>query len=743
MKLKIAWFKFGFNYVYLWQFKRNDINKHGMKDMRLLYTDEENDQICIGSDDEYKEFLKVAKTKNDEGLPMVIKCIRRSNRKESKKNDVLGRDCKNSPGKVTKSSPTKLRPKVSNKPISLTIKYRDDEEVKELSRSLERTKLADEVPEESVLRSPSNKDIRKQQASVFDWMTSKEKTEEVSPPSWFSDFMENFKEELVAEVSAKVVQSLGVVIDNKLSCLEMSKKHQEPKQVEKVLVGSKVKKPSRDNEKVKKEAMRMSMQFNEDAESKELKKLRKALAKKTDKVVKIAMKIEKKQNQEDKKRKPSISSSAGPDLGGMKIPIKKDKKCRRKRSKKTKESVETETESDCVVYPVLSKPAYPLSPVRDYPLVPVVQNYPLVKADDTKVSVLDKILSGHLTLIKDIVAENMAARTEEADQAVKLNEELVEITINEGKLVNAVFVSETPKYMKVAVGGSAMASVKVTNMGCLKWTEEVSAQQIIASDKLAVNKKIVSLEGLNPGDEQTLEFQFQAPAEPGLYESVWNFFDGNERFGPPLIFKMIVAANDDINDPSATEMKDYNTGVEMKSIGISATSQEMVELSKKEKPQESEDEDSDDDDSECEEDEENEGFDLLATEVDTLALEESQQSKESEEFEVIPIPACFDLEVPFEIVDNQSGDQELCDMRKKDVRDTPLKKATQEKVVVEEKTVAISLPTQTQNIEKLVKLGFADRAKNLRLLELHQDDFEKVVKKLYEENNLDWAAIRH
>merc|ERR1712131_263511 len=43
-------------------------------------------------------------------------------------------------------------------------------------------------------------------------------------------------------------------------------------------------------------------------------------------------------------------------------------------------------------------------------------------------------------------------------------------------------------------------------------------------------------------------------------------------------------------------------------------------------------------------------FDLLATEIDSLSIE---TNKFEEEFEVIPVPACFDLETPFEIVDNE------------------------------------------------------------------------------------------
>merc|ERR1719323_2084675 len=81
--------------------------------------------------------------------------------------------------------------------------------------------------------------------------------------------------------------------------------------------------------------------------------------------------------------------------------------------------------------------------------------------------------------------------------------------------------------------------------------------------------------------------------------------------------------------------------------------------------EEEEDEESDasedDDDVEVEEEDD---FDLLASEVDSLNVESQKQLKE-DEFEVIPIPACFDLEVPFEMVENQTSDQELVDMKTK------------------------------------------------------------------------------
>ena len=60
---------------------------------------------------------------------MVINCVKKNGKKEGRKADLLSRDSKTSPGKVTKFSPTKLRSRGAQtpaRPISLTLKYSDD-----------------------------------------------------------------------------------------------------------------------------------------------------------------------------------------------------------------------------------------------------------------------------------------------------------------------------------------------------------------------------------------------------------------------------------------------------------------------------------------------------------------------------------------------------------------------------------------------------------------------------------------
>ena len=107
-----------------------------MTDVRIFYTDEEDDDIFVGCDDEYKELIKIAAMKNkvwlalkvfdkkvqcdddfcsQEGFPMVVNFLGQAKRnsisRKEKRSDPLGRDSRTSPGKVMKSSATKLRSK--------------------------------------------------------------------------------------------------------------------------------------------------------------------------------------------------------------------------------------------------------------------------------------------------------------------------------------------------------------------------------------------------------------------------------------------------------------------------------------------------------------------------------------------------------------------------------------------------------------------------------------------------------
>ena len=560
---------------------------------------------------------------------------------------------------------------------------------------------------------------------MFDWMSSARAggQEDVAPPAWFQAFMENFKEDLVAEISAKVVQSLGVVIDNKLAGFEKKKSQIEQKKEEKVVVGKA--KKSRDTEKVKKEAMRMSMEINDETESKELKKLRKSLMKKTDKVVKIAMKIEKKQNQEEKRRKPSLSS-VGSD-SGISIQVKKEKKEKKKKINRSKDCRVTEkgVNSFCesIIYPVLAKPNYPLSPVKAYPVVPVVQNYPIVKSPDRNESIIDKILA--INGLREDIIKNLEAEVSAKQFAVKENLEIVK---PDGKLANAVYVSESNNVMKAAAGSEVSSSLKITNMGCFEWTDDVSLQQVIAHQHLVTESKSVNLSGIVPGEEKEFEFGFKTPSEPGVYESVFNFFVENERFGPVVTFKFIVPSEDEKED--AIEMKDYKMGVEMKNLGSSASSLEMVEIIEKKRK-------------------EDDGFDLLAHEVDSLNIEKKSSE---DDFEVIQIPSCFDLSAPFDFIDEtEEPEKESKNYDKESESKNQQAKSSEsdfehvKNLATDSASVPLILKSMVdQNpMEELVKMGFGNRDHNKRLLDLYNNDLEKVLQVVHEENQVDWAGMRH
>merc|ERR1712226_1404314 len=125
-------------------------------------------------------------------------------------------------------------------------------------------------------KSPESHEMLKQQASVFDWMSKISGQEEKdTPPAWFVEYMENYKDEVAAEITTKVVHSLGIIIENKLAGLVDRKTDAK---VDESDFAKKVHKDKVKVKKVKAEAMRMTMDLGEEVkESKEMKKLKKSL----------------------------------------------------------------------------------------------------------------------------------------------------------------------------------------------------------------------------------------------------------------------------------------------------------------------------------------------------------------------------------------------------------------------------------------------------------------------------------
>merc|ERR1712152_25522 len=130
-------------------------------------------------------------------------------------------------------------------------------------------------------------------------------------------------------------------------------------------------------------------------------------------------------------------------------------------------------------------------------------------------------------------------------------------------------------------------------------------------------------------------------------------------------------------------------------------------------------------------------FDLLANEVDSLTIRKGEREEE-EEFEVIPIPSCFDLEVPFELIDKENK-QELND---NEDEEEPIKQLSvfaktditvdsfkESEKFIEKSFERVPIPLSpsllisiADHIEKLVKLGFGNRDQNRKLLEIHNND---------------------
>lgn len=422
--------------------------------------------------------------------------------------------------------------------------------------------------------------------------------------------------------------------------------------------------------KVKSEAMRMTMELGDESrESKELKKLKKSLIKKTDKVVKVAMKIEKKNHQETRARKNSLSSSnTAEQLQVLKVSDKKDKKsCKAKDEKKIKVKKSKDRKEDDypeaeVNYPVSLVQTYPVTPTRTYPLIPVV-TYPLV-VSPTHRSVVTCQPRGSASLPDQPVAR----------QQVEVPRQ------GEASLPAAVFLSVTNQLARVAQSGEKMVTkVSMINMGCLAWDGEATVQRAFSSEGLLCPASSLSLPPLEPGQEGSLDFPFTAPSLPGQHESVWHFWLGTQRFGPALKFKIEVKDTKPTTIPLMdTELKDYTgLGQEMKALGASALQQEMVVMTGGRARQEEGGTSSEED------------FDLLAGEVDSLTLETGDSE---EEFEVIPVPDCFNLEVPFELVDSAGeGEEEEEEESEEETSTLEESKTPLEEAVVAVKIVQVTI----------------------------------------------------
>merc|ERR1719209_2589796 len=369
----------------------------------------------------------------------------------------------------------------------------------------------------------------------------------------------------------------------------------------------------------------MTMELGEESiESKEPKKLKKSLSKKTDKVVKVAMKIEKKNHQEQKGRKTSLSSSSNAEqLQAIKLTDKKEKK-----APKVKEEKKAKDERK-------AKKNKPRKDIQER------------EEEENWKNAGDGGQTGTTLLEHSIPVVTSQPRQRSPEVVVPGSEQT-----GSEDLPGALILPNGSPNLVGQPGQTLKASVAIVNLGCTTWGEEARVERSFSSEGLTFPTASLALPHLQPGQEGQLTFQFTAPSNPGRFESVWHFWLAGHRFGPPLAFAISVAAVEkkgaEVKD---TELLDFSNGggQEMLSLGSSATALEMVEMGSSRK-----------EDFAC----------LSLPDLDGLSLDDSRStiplqsaissssssssqddSDEEDDFEVIPLPDCFNLEVPFELID--------------------------------------------------------------------------------------------
>merc|ERR1719347_1077659 len=90
----------------------------------------------------------------------------------------------------------------------------------------------------------------------------------------------------------------------------------------------------------------------------------------------------------------------------------------------------------------------------------------------------------------------------------KIGVPTIEVPKPKGELVNAVFVSDNENIWKAEAGSEVKIQVRMTNMSCLEWEDNITVQHIISCQPLLCPEKVKPLSGLGPGEEETIEFIF-------------------------------------------------------------------------------------------------------------------------------------------------------------------------------------------------------------------------------------------
>ncbi|XP_044269025.1 uncharacterized protein LOC123014155 [Tribolium madens] len=114
--------------------------------------------------------------------------------------------------------------------------------------------------------------------------------------------------------------------------------------------------------------------------------------------------------------------------------------------------------------------------------------------------------------------------------------------LDTSSFMNASLVNEcnTGVYEHMLGGDVYLHTWQVINSGMLPWTRSTELRLTWGSTEMVPASKTIRCPLLQPGEKGTISVRFEIPKKPGTYESYWNFYDKDVRFGKSLSCCVIV-----------------------------------------------------------------------------------------------------------------------------------------------------------------------------------------------------------
>ncbi|XP_077483277.1 uncharacterized protein LOC144093597 [Amblyomma americanum] len=231
-----------------------------------------------------------------------------------------------------------------------------------------------------------------------------------------------------------------------------------------------------------------------------------------------------------------------------------------------------------------------------------------------------------------------------------------------------------PDWTHVQPGTRFTKRWKVRNSGSRAWDETILLKYCWGTLGLMPNDTDIEAPRLLPNEEGMLEVQFSAPHEPGHYQTHWRMFSPHGYFGhrlwcnvvvdPALTLepkqkhmsslKVVDGADDDISHEPALKAEDFATGLKANIVSHTATPfNTPAAVTPRKSP-------------EPEEVEEN-SVTALGSNMSILDMPILHDTEESAsvlslssvdtegDFEVVPLPSCFNLNIPFNLPEPKSA----------------------------------------------------------------------------------------